>query len=583
MPFLENKTEFIAVTHHESKNGLLILQPVIDSGKAVDFLCEFVNSEGAGILGSEAFNIIGKKISEYVSDKVKKDELLKKFQLVFNSKKTITVYEYRETGIINHFISEAEGKIFDFIHRADYSWFKHDFQSQLALIQASNDAFIVHDLNNNVIFWNQGAEKMYGWSETEVLGKSASKILNTKSPVPLNEIFRHTKVDHTWRGELIQKQKNGLYIVVDSRWELLGNNQILEINRDITSQKQTENDLLHERELLQKIINRIPVMITVYNPNKENFYINNEFERVLGWTNDDTIESNLMEKCYPDPKYRQKVTKFMDSLKDGWADLMVTDKTGIQIETSWSNIQLPDGTRVGIGLDMRERKELERKKDDFINMASHELKTPITTIKAYTQILKKTGKDSKLFLDRVESQVGQLEKLVTDLLDTSKIQADKLILEAKKFNLDELIENTIKDLNPTFTDGHKIIFKNKIQVEVKGDKDRINQVLTNLINNAVKYSPEKSEIIINMIHRRRNVIVSVKDSGVGIDSSLLKSIFDRFYQAGNKLKTQPNMPSLGLGLYIASKIINKHRGKIWATSQKGKGSTFYFSLPTVKN
>ncbi|HSX19120.1 MAG TPA: MASE1 domain-containing protein [Candidatus Saccharimonadales bacterium] len=229
-----------------------------------------------------------------------------------------------------------------------------------------------------------------------------------------------------------------------------------------------------------------------------------------------------------------------------------------------------------------EKNEHERRKDDFISIASHELKTPITTISSYLELLQKIGKKIKndkvsLYVSKMDDQVKRLSSLVSNLLDVSKIQASKLILNKEKFYIDDLVADTIADLQK-FHKFHKIILKETVHKRVFADKFRIAQVITNLITNAGKYSPKSNKIFIKIAPSdSKNVVVSVVDFGIGIDPKYKKYIFGRFSQID--IKMRPSFSGLGLGLYICNQIIKQHGGRIWVESQKGKGSTFSFELP----
>lgn len=229
--------------------------------------------------------------------------------------------------------------------------------------------------------------------------------------------------------------------------------------------------------------------------------------------------------------------------------------------------------------DITHQKELDRRKDEFISMASHELKTPVATIKGLTQILKQYfNQDQKAtyFLNKMENQTGKLTELVSDLLDVSKIQSGKLKLNKEKFDLEELIKDIAEDMRQTY-EGHKIYLLGKTPTAILADKYRLNQVLINLISNAIKFSPESDKVIINLTQDGKNVIVSVTDFGIGISKRDQKLVFESFFQAQNRIRQ--SSAGLGLGLYISKQIIDRHRGKIWVSSEKGKGSIFSFKLP----
>lgn len=235
--------------------------------------------------------------------------------------------------------------------------------------------------------------------------------------------------------------------------------------------------------------------------------------------------------------------------------------------------------------DITQEKEAELRKDDFVNMASHELKTPLTSMKLYIELLAKqlgTYNDEKAIrtIQRIKRQTEKLQELVNDLLDVSRIHTGKLLFKQETFQISDLIEETVETLQAT-TQGHKIIFAEKQPFLVYADKFRIDQVLTNLITNAMKYSSENKDIIIRVGKEKEYAVVSVQDFGIGIAKEQQKKIFDRLYQVtGNTEKT---FPGLGMGLYISREIIKRHKGAIWVESEKGKGSIFYFRLPRVRS
>lgn len=230
--------------------------------------------------------------------------------------------------------------------------------------------------------------------------------------------------------------------------------------------------------------------------------------------------------------------------------------------------------------DITAQKEMEKRKDDFVNMASHELKTPLTSLRLYLDSLMvsiTSGNTDKAIktLRSVHYQAERLQELISDLLDVSRLQTGKLSFTKEDFRLDSLLKQTVEELQGT--GKHKLSFTGRSPVKIRADKFRIYQVVVNLITNAMKYSPSDTEIEISLKRKGHQVIVSVKDQGIGIEKSQQKKIFDRLYQVTDvKEKT---FPGLGMGLYISREIIKRHKGKIWVDSEKGKGSTFYFSLP----
>lgn len=233
--------------------------------------------------------------------------------------------------------------------------------------------------------------------------------------------------------------------------------------------------------------------------------------------------------------------------------------------------------------DVTQQKEMEQRKDDFINMASHELRTPLTSVNIYMNVLRRhmeATKDQRglMLQNKIDKQLFNLTELVYRLLDITNIEKGKLTLRKEKFFVKELSGEIVESLENL--SKHKLILDWNTREVVNADRERIRQVLINLVSNAIKYSPEDSEIVIGSKKDDRYLIVSVTDSGMGIPKKDVTKVFERFYQVDEK--RGKTYPGLGLGLHICKKIIEAHNGKIWVESAFGKGSTFYFSLPIYK-
>lgn len=233
--------------------------------------------------------------------------------------------------------------------------------------------------------------------------------------------------------------------------------------------------------------------------------------------------------------------------------------------------------------DITHEKEIEKSKDEFISVASHELKTPVTALKLYTQVLEKQLKQEgktkyASSLSRINYQADRLIALVGDLLNVSKIQTGKSVYDKKPVRVDSLVNDSLVSVKPSLN-GRKIIKDVQVKEIILGDKEKLSQVITNLIVNADKYSPKDKEIIVKSKSTKKEVIISVKDFGIGIPKTKSRKIFKRFYQVGGGIGPS----SLGIGLYISKEIIKNHGGKIWVKSAKGKGATFAFSIPIHKS
>ena len=229
----------------------------------------------------------------------------------------------------------------------------------------------------------------------------------------------------------------------------------------------------------------------------------------------------------------------------------------------------------------REAEELVYKRDEFFSIASHELKTPVTSLKGYTQLLLMDFTASgdtqhRMMLKKMDIQINKLTALITDLLDISKLQNGQLVYNKQPFEFTQLISEIIEEIKP-ISCAPQLIFNSTTTVQINGDRDRIGQVLSNLLLNAIRYASDSKKIIVELNHENSQVICSVQDFGNGICKEEQGKIFDRFYRiSGNNLHTYPG---LGIGLFISKEIVEKHDGKIWLESETGKGSIFYFQLP----
>lgn len=226
------------------------------------------------------------------------------------------------------------------------------------------------------------------------------------------------------------------------------------------------------------------------------------------------------------------------------------------------------------------RKEAERKKDEFISIASHELKTPLTSVKGYVQLLERSiqkGDSTTVqnHLAKAQVQLDKLNSLIADLLDISKIESGKLKFNKQHFCIEQMLENVIEIMhqsNPSF----KFTKVGKAANTIFADEMRIEQVVTNFLTNAIKYSPGTNEVIIKVEEKDQQLRVAVKDHGIGMSPDQLDYVFDKFYRVE---ESSHRFQGLGIGLYISSEIIKRHGGQIGVESTYGQGSEFYFILP----
>ncbi len=228
---------------------------------------------------------------------------------------------------------------------------------------------------------------------------------------------------------------------------------------------------------------------------------------------------------------------------------------------------------------MKQIMENQRRKDEFIGIASHELKTPLTSIKGYVELLEsiEDKQPNKQFARKALENINKLEKLIQDLLDVSKIQSGQLELNLQEFSIRNFLDDTISGFQ-MISKTHLIERQDQFNGEIiVADRQRIEQVLTNLLSNAIKYSPGEEKVIVHSSTNGAELVIKVTDFGIGIPQEEQANIFERFYRTRD---TSIHISGFGLGLYIAKDIISRHNGKIWVESQE-KGSAFYFSLPLM--
>lgn len=235
--------------------------------------------------------------------------------------------------------------------------------------------------------------------------------------------------------------------------------------------------------------------------------------------------------------------------------------------------------------DITERMIVERRKDIFISLASHELKTPVTSLKGFTNIMQRRlarqgDAQAQHYLARMDAQLDRLTALIGELLDISRMQSGKLALREEPVALDALIEETVEEVQAA-SSTHRLLIEGSVGVQVVGDEERLRQVFINLLTNAIKYSPQANCIMIRLARDDQGgqAILTVQDFGIGIDKAYHEHIFERFYQVTSA--EERTYPGLGIGLFISREIVERHRGRLWVESSKGHGATFFVALPLL--
>jgi len=346
-------------------------------------------------------------------------------------------------------------------------------------------------------------------------------------------------------------------------------------------------DLLLSREYFKFLADNIPVIIWTTDAEGKLDYVNRRWCEYTGYDIEES-KTRQAELVHPADlenstatwrnaiKYKKKYEqeyRFKRSVDGSFRwhyaqAIPFKDETGKV--TAW----------LGTSIDIDDQKKELEKKDEFISVASHELRTPLTSLKGYLQLMEfqeNLPDTARSYISKANLSLTKLQRLVEELLDVSKITAGKLEFSRHKFNLTELVNQCVENsgiMYPMFS------IKKEFQpnIIVMGNEERIEQVFMNLINNAVKYSPENKNIIVSIESDGSLATVSVTDFGVGMSKQDQKFVFERFYRVnGNDVLT----PGLGMGLYIASEIIKEHKGEIKVKSKPNEGCVFTFSLPLV--
>jgi PAS domain S-box-containing protein len=364
--------------------------------------------------------------------------------------------------------------------------------------------------------------------------------------------------------------------------------------------KQTIDILINreadEKLRLRTILHQLPVGVLIVDAGGSLILGNKQIETILGRKiREDTVTGadTIPNAYYNSKPLTPSQWPLAQTLSTGKAvngkEIVIEHVDGKRkhVQISASLIHNREGKVIAaasIVNDITPQKELEERKDDFVNMASHELKTPITSMKLYVDTLMKRTKksadrDTLRMMKGINDQTEKLQGLVNDLLDVSRLQTGKMTFTYDEFRLDELVAETIEGIKRSAR-NQEIVYIRKAPLKVTADKFRIYQVVANLLTNAIKYSPEGTKITVRVSRENGKAIVSVQDQGIGIPEAQQKKVFGRLYQVSGSGESSAS--GLGMGLYIAKEIIRKHHGTIWVESKDHKGSTFYFSLPLIK-
>lgn len=511
-----------------------------------------------------------------------------------------------------------------------------------SIVASSDDAIVSKTLDGLITSWNQGAEKIFGYTEQEVLGKHLRILIpvsiQQEEETIMGSIRQGIPVDHY---QTLRLHKSGREINVSISISPIKNSQgqvigASKVARDLTNQLKFEDALkLNARNLqllnvagrlisgtrdLQLVTQKIADTAVRVTGAESGFFVysesgslsletmavslsgahsgsggtvKREYKKLLSWpglldrkvlrlSNPENIDQVFSSEAAvnPSPVGSFMTVPVVSTSASLIGKLILLHGTPSMFQTEHEDMAVIIASQASVALDnmklFEEVKALSAKKDEFIALASHELKTPLTSIKGYLQILESTEQESSaiLFIKKTLHQVNKLNTLVIALFDLSRIETGKLPLQKESFDLTQLIYEIV-DSFLCSNNIHQLLFCEDQPIFILADKQRIEQVIVNLLTNAIKYSPQRGQITIRLNHSSSDITVIVRDQGIGMSFKEQLKVFSRFYRSEIPLKTS----GLGLGLYISKEIIERHNGKIWVISVPGKGSEFSFSLP----
>jgi two-component system phosphate regulon sensor histidine kinase PhoR len=479
-----------------------------------------------------------------------------------------------------------------------------------ALFEHSYDAITLLDEEGKRLYATPSSKRIVGYEPTEYMDQSTFLNIHPEDLPQVMEAYRDL-IAHPGKSVPIQyrvRHKNGSWVWIEGT----GTNYLqvpairaIVVNyRDITERKLLEEEIKKTRDQFEMILQTVADGITMLDVQGNVVFVNDAAAQACGLTSAQDMIGMTRDKLQVvldrfemrDEQGRplpiEQLPTRRVAMGEPFAQAVLQYHDRVLGTMSWTILKsqpIYDAQGkvqyvVNVVTDITGRKELEQRKDEFISMASHELKTPITSIIGFTQILQKRfrkleDQQSLYFLDRMNTQLNKLTALINSLLDISKMQAGELVYHKSIFDMDVLVRETVENVQAA-TDTHQIVLAASTHAPVFGDQDRMAQVLTNLLTNAIKYAPGTDKVIVRVAIDGENVVVSVQDFGIGIATEYQEKIFERFYQAADP--GRQTFPGLGIGLYISHEIVKRHSGRIWVDSKKGNGSIFHFSIPLAK-
>ncbi|RKR83607.1 PAS domain S-box-containing protein [Mucilaginibacter gracilis] len=478
--------------------------------------------------------------------------------------------------------------------------FGEEQRKLISLVDNSVDLMSILAVNGTNSYINKAGMRLLGFETEEQVETTPIAQLHTAEQLAFieAEVLPSVMNKGSWAGTMMVKhlQSGEVFPVFNNCFRIddpVSGKPIAvgAVMRDLRPELAAKQALADSEQLLRNITTAAPTALWMADKEGAITYVNQTWVDWTGTVFEDNLGEQWANAIYKDDRLRA-IDKFLGDLRQ-----RVLYETEFRLNHSDGTVHWCVATGkpqydnngkftgyIGSCSDITEQKHLQQQKDDFIGIASHELKTPVTSIKAYTQILEKMlisqGNNREAgMIGKMDSQINRLTSLIGDLLDVTKINSGRLQFNDREFDFNSLIKELTDDLQHTF-DKHTIIQNLEYTGMVYADRERISQVVTNLITNAIKYSPHADTIIVYASKEGNEVRLCVQDFGIGISQQKQERVFEQFYRVSGEM--QHTFPGLGLGLYISSEIIKREGGRIWVNSKIGKGSTFCFALPVKK-
>lgn len=471
------------------------------------------------------------------------------------------------------------------------------------LADNAEDALILMRKDGTFAYLNNKAKQNWGYLDEELEKLRVPDVDQVYQQEKFTEVFARAQKQTIPVFETLHKRKDGSVYPVEVNMRgitLGGEAYVLAVARDITERKKTEQELEHQYYITKLITDNASLGLFMMNDSQQCTFMNPAAEQITGFSFKEIAQLNaplhdIIHHTHPDgspyPLEECPIDRALPTRNREKGEDVFVRKDGTFYPVAFTASPIVwEGKAVGTVIEVRDTteekkasalmQELMNRKDEFLNIASHELKTPVTSLKAYTQLLKRSisqsvEPDNRQFLERMDSQILRLENLIKDLLDVSKINAGKMIYNFASFDFTSMLKESVENVQQIHG-SHQIHLECEPAVVITADRFRLEQVLNNLLTNAIKYSPGKDTVMVSCLLEHDRIKVSVQDFGIGIAPDEIEHLFGRYYRSTNLTH---QYSGVGLGLYISNEIIRTHGGEMSVFSKVDEGSTFWFTLP----